>query len=182
MMIGNLFYGDYQQLIADDGAEISVAEAHGIMTGILCVDQTANFEQFQRELRESGIDGRGLNGRALDCMSTLFDDIRQKFDEGGFEFEPCLPDDDYAFEERTRALSDWCQGFLLGLGHADVKISWPGQCKEIIGDLIAISDVDPDSEEEDEEESLMELTEYVRVGVELIRVELQALHDPRKVH
>ncbi|MGH8499321.1 MAG: UPF0149 family protein, partial [Methylococcales bacterium] len=74
--------------------------------------------------------------------------------------------------------------FLYGLGRAGVKISWPDPCKEIICDFIAISDVDPDSDEEDDndEDSLMELIEYIRVGVELIRIELQSLDNPRKVH
>jgi uncharacterized protein len=181
-MAGSLLYEDYQQIIDEDGAEFSVAEAHGLMTGMLCVDQSASFDQWENEMRSTGILADYFNREALDCMTALFEGTRNKFADGGFEFSPCLPDDDYTIAERARALSEWCQGFLQGLGHANVKRFGPGQCTEVISDLIAISDVDPNSNDEDDEDSLMELIEYVRVGVELIRIELQAMYDPRKVH
>ncbi|MGH8557314.1 MAG: UPF0149 family protein [Methylococcales bacterium] len=183
-MIGDLFYQDYQQNFDDEGAEFLVAEAHGIMTGMLCVDQSLSFQAWENELRSARIFADDFYGRALECMIALFNDTRDKFEEGGFEFSPCLPDDEYPISKRTQALSEWCGGFLYGLGRAGVKISWPDPCKEIICDFIAISDVDPDSDEEDDndEDSLMELIEYIRVGVELIRIELQSLDNPRKVH
>lgn len=170
-------------MIHDAGAKFSLAEAHGIMTGMLCVDQSIGFEQWQHEIQLSALCDQNFAELVANCLARLFDETRDSFTDTGFEFEPCLPDDEIPCKDRTLALSEWCQGFLHGLGHANVKNQWPGQCKEIIGDFIAISDVDLEEEEEDDdEESLVELIEYVRVGVELIRIELLPMAIPKTLH
>lgn len=181
-MIDNLRYEDYQQMIGGGGAEFSVAEGHGIMTGMLCIDESISFDRWQNEIQRSQILNRRFDGQALKYMVSLFDRTGEMFAAGGFEFSPCLPDDESQVAERADALSKWCQGFLYGLGHANVKMSWPGECNEIINDLIAISRLDPDSDDGDDEISLVELIEYVRVAVELIRADLQVMYDQQKMH
>jgi uncharacterized protein len=180
-MTDHASYENCQLMIDDAGAECSVAEAHGIMTGMLCVDQWLAFEQWQNEMKITELFADDLEGPALGCMTNLFDNTRANFADGDFEFSPCLPDDEIPLGQRAQALSEWCQGFLHGLGRADVSKSWPGQCNEVIRDLIAISEVDSEAAEDDED-SLMELVEYVRVGVELIRIELQQIYDAQKIH
>lgn len=181
-MIDNLLYEHCQKFLDDYDAEVSIAEAHGIMTGLLCIDESISFDQWQSEMQRTQMLNQCFEGEALECMVSLFDGIHATFTGGNYEFSPFLPDDEFQLFERAQALSEWCQGFLQGLGHADIKMSWPGNCREIIDDLIAISQLDPDSNEDDDEASFMELTEYVRVGVELIRVDLQAMYDQKKMH
>lgn len=181
-MSGNIAYEDYQQMIDNDGGGISVAEVHGLMTGMLCMDPSASFGKWRSEMKTLGILAGQGKPEALECLIPLFDGTRDRFAADEFEFTPCLPDDEYPIDERVGALGEWCQGFLIGLGEAKANLSWPGQCHEIITDLIAISNVDPDSNRDDDENSLMELIEYVRVGVELIRMELRAAPDLRKIH
>ncbi len=181
-MMDHAYYEDCQMMIDDAGAECSVAEAHGIMTAMLCVDQWVPFAQWQDEMTITALFAADLNGPALGCMTTLFDTTRAQFAEDEFEFSLCLPDDEIPLGPRAQALSEWCQGFLHGLDHAGGKKFWPGQCDEIIRDLIAISEVDSATDEDDDEDSLMELIEYVRVGVALIRIELQQLCDAQRIH
>ncbi|MGR9107320.1 MAG: UPF0149 family protein [Gammaproteobacteria bacterium] len=181
-MVGNFFYAECQQGFDNEGSGFSLAEAHGIMTAMLCVDESIQFEQWQSEMTGSGMPADAFDGRFLESLMDLFENTRATFVDDGFEFSPCLPEAEVPVGERARALGEWCQGFLHGLGHADIRASWPGQCREIIADLIAITRVDPDSDGEDDEESLMELTEYVRVAVELIRIDLKALYDPEKIN
>jgi uncharacterized protein YgfB (UPF0149 family) len=171
-MTSGLPYDDYQLIIENSGTECSIAEAHGVMTGMLCVDQSVSFFGWQNELNSSRILTGEFDVQGVEHLVALFDSTRDLMAAGGFGFSPCLPDDDVDISDRVRVLSEWCQGFLHGLGSADVEMSWPGECKEIIKDFIAISQVDSDSDSEDDEASLMELVEYVRVGVELIRTEL----------
>ncbi len=173
-MTSGLSYDDYQLIIENSGAECSIAEAHGIMTGMLCVDQSVSFFCWQNELNSSRILTGEFDAQGVEHLAALFDNTRDLMAAGGFGFSPCLPCDDVSISDRVFVLSEWCEGFLHGLGSADVEMSWPGECKEIINDFIAISQVDSDSDSdsEDDETSLMELIEYVRVGVELVRTEL----------
>ena len=77
---------------------------------------------------------------------------------------------------RADALSLWCQGFLYGLGSGTT--SDPGQVSleagEIIRDLTEITHVgvEADEETEENEAAFAEVVEFVRVGVQLLFVEL----------
>ena len=91
------------------------------------------------------------------------------------DFAPLLPDDDEPIGERTEALSQWVQGFLYGLGsgvtgdHARVS----PEAGEIVRDFIEIAhggEAVDDSEES--EMAFAEVVEFVRVGVQLLFVEL----------
>lgn len=108
---------------------------------------------------------RGLLGR-------LFEDTREQLNDFGFGFQPLLPDDDQPLNERANALADWCRGFLLGFGYAGQESQTPGACAEILRDFAEISRLDPDASGEAAEVAYAELTEYVRVGVQLVRGEL----------
>jgi uncharacterized protein YgfB (UPF0149 family) len=92
------------------------------------------------------------------------------------DFEPLLPDDESPLALRADALSQWCQGFLYGLGSGTTGD--PGQVSaeagEIIRDFTDITHVGVDSDEENEENEVAfsEVVEFVRVGVQLLFVEL----------
>ena len=66
-----------------------------------------------------------------------------------------LPSDDETLEERTMALSQWCSGFLAGVGSSgdDVLETLSDDGKEALKDLqqVSLADVtDTDQSEEDE--------------------------------
>jgi uncharacterized protein YgfB (UPF0149 family) len=92
------------------------------------------------------------------------------------DFAPLLPDDDTPLRERADALSLWCQGFLYGLGSGTTpdpgKVS--SEAGEIIRDLTEITHVGVEADEENEENeaAFAEVVEFVRVGVQLLFVEL----------
>jgi uncharacterized protein YgfB (UPF0149 family) len=92
------------------------------------------------------------------------------------DFEPLLPDDESPLTLRADALSQWCQGFLYGLGSGttpdpeNVSI----EAGEIIRDFTEITHVGVDANEENEENEVAyaEVVEFVRVGVQLLFAEL----------
>jgi uncharacterized protein YgfB (UPF0149 family) len=92
------------------------------------------------------------------------------------DFAPLLPDDEASLSERADALSLWCQGFLYGLGSGTTpdpgKVS--AEAGEIIRDLTEITHVGVEAGEENEENeaAFAEVVEFVRVGVQLLFVEL----------
>ncbi|KRE89870.1 hypothetical protein ASG87_02660 [Frateuria sp. Soil773] len=89
-------------------------------------------------------------------------------------FEPLLPADDRPLSERADALVDWCRGFLggFGLAGADAHAKLSDEAQEILRDLgtIAASSFDFGNENEDED-ALIEVHEFVRVGAMLLFTE-----------
>lgn len=114
-----------------------------------------------------------LDRLARQCESELADP------ELGFE--PLLPEDDRPLTERAEAMVDWCRGFLGGFGlagtAAHARLS--DEAQEILRDVatIAASSFDFGDEDEDED-ALIEVQEFVRVGVMLLHTECTAHGAP----
>jgi len=94
-------------------------------------------------------------------------------------FEPLLPEDDRPLAERAEAMVDWCRGFLGGFGLAGTPAhaQLSDEAQEILRDFgnIAGSSFDFGNEDEDED-ALIEVQEFVRVGAMLLHTECAA-HD-----
>lgn len=89
-------------------------------------------------------------------------------------FEPMLPADDRPLAERAEATVEWCRGFLGGFGLAgsEAHANLSEEAQEILRDLatIAASNLDFGGEEDDED-ALIELHEFIRVGAMLLHTE-----------
>ncbi len=96
-------------------------------------------------------------------------------------FEPLLPADDRPLPERAEALVEWCRGFLggFGLAGAEAHGKLSDEAEEILRDLgtIAASSFDFGEEGEDED-ALIEVHEFVRVGAMLLFAECAGRHKP----
>lgn len=146
---------------------------------MLCMDGAAACGDWLDYLR--GSDENDLSGTDQAILERLFEATRLQLDEFDFSFDLLLPEDEAALIERAAALSAWCEGFLLGLGYGSKDAEWPGECTEILRDLVEISALDPEASGEADEEAYSELAEYVRVGAQVIRSELQT-QTPGRVH
>ena len=152
-------------------AGINASELHGSLTGYLCAGGRARAEGWTDAL-------------ALDLGASAGDDVftelhrycRSQIDDVDLGFEPLLPNDDVSLKLRAEALVDWCRGFLGGIGLAGGSSLGAGLSEdagEIIRDFstIAASHFDYSDTEEDER-ALVEVLEFVRVGVLLLYSEL----------
>lgn len=84
-----------------------------------------------------------------------------------------LPTDDAALSDRATALGQWCQGFVTGFGLNAGGKDLSDEAKEVLQDLVAISQVQEALEEsEDGESDYMEVMEYLRVAPLLLFSEL----------
>lgn len=99
-----------------------------------------------------------------------------------------LPDDGASLTERTDALCQWCQGFLVGLASGGVTNfdNLPGSVPEFVKDVLTISQAtavgdEGGSGDEEDETAFAELVEYLRVGTQLVYDELAALTPARTV-
>ncbi|MET0094287.1 MAG: UPF0149 family protein, partial [Sedimenticola sp.] len=77
---------------------------------------------------------------------------------------------------RARGVSEWCEGFLYGMGVAgvDPEVRLSGETREALNDLIEITrmDVDVLEDDEEDEDALVEVGEFLWVAAMLVHEEL----------
>ena len=156
------------------GTEAS--ELHGSLCGYLAgggvLGKVALLSALQLDgeaTHPSADDQALLDKLARQCESELADP------ELGFE--PLLPADDRPLTERAEAMVDWCRGFLGGFGLAGTSAhaQLSEEAQEVLRDLgtIAASSFDFGNEDEDED-ALIEVQEFVRIGAMLLHTECTA--------
>ena len=159
------------------------AELHGTLTGLLCADTEAPAEVWQQHLFPQDNTGDLLAEEAMATLTALYAATQGELNDPNFEFELLLPDDDTPLDDRVYSLSEWCQGFLLGLSLGGITdfAPLPQDAREIAQDLTEIArasnSYNLEGGEEDEN-AYAELVEYLRVGVLLINEELQPSQAP----
>jgi uncharacterized protein YgfB (UPF0149 family) len=162
-------YAALSAALADAGFTQSAAEYHGALCGLLCIREPAKVDAL------AILDGAddAANGAAL---TALRDATARALADTDGDVRLVLPPDDAVLGARAMALGEWCEGFLFGLasdGRLDLKRAAP-EVREVIEDLAQFTraSFDDGSDEEIEEEAYAELVEYVRVGVQLLFMEL----------
>ncbi|MGJ0484118.1 MAG: UPF0149 family protein [Methylomicrobium sp.] len=147
----------------------SVAEAHGLAAGMLCINGQTPSSVWIKQLFDEGIEISEEQSRLL---ARLFEGTKASLANEDYDFEPFLPSDDAPLNEKIMALIDWCQGFLFGIGALYQSGEQSGQTREILHDIAEFTRLDPDAEGEEDEVAFMEITEYLRTAVLLLRAEL----------
>jgi uncharacterized protein YgfB (UPF0149 family) len=167
-------YDEFERVLRDARALPEPAEAHGTLAGALCSSRDYGLMEWLREiLPEDSPEDEALQSSVL---QNVYNSMVRTLVGSDADFEPLLPDDDSPLALRADALSQWCQGFLYGLGSGTT--SDPGQVSteagEIIRDITEITHVgvDADDETEENEVAFAEVVEFVRVGVQLLFAEL----------
>ena len=139
----------------------SPSELHGILTGIVCVTQAPNLEEWQAIL--DSLQVPELSAEALQLLTDEAEDIAASLHDDELDYLPMLPDDQHLLGERVDALADWCAGVVLGFGLASGHIR--GDEAEWIEHLQDVASVEFEAEDDDEEGELSynELYEFVRL-------------------
>jgi uncharacterized protein len=171
-------YTRIQQLLSREHSVTDAAEAHGTLAGCLCGASGYRFEDWLREILPEGRADRA----AREALQELFGSTAATLIQPDMEFDLLLPDDTESLALRTQALSEWCQGFLYGLGAGSIPDAseLPGEVGEVVRDFIEITraDVDDGQDAEANENAYAELVEFVRVGVQLLFEELAVARAP----
>lgn len=170
-------YLELEQALSGPTVTLEVAEAHGALCGALCATAGYGVEDWIQEVLPDG----AVSLRLRNLLGGVYARTREELAGPMFDFAPLLPDDETALEERVAALSDWCGGFLYGLGIG--RVAGPdqltGEVGEIVKDFSEISraEIAPPDGEEANETAYAELVEYVRAGALLVYEELGAVRD-----
>lgn len=164
-----MIYQTIEQVLRDKGADVSAAEAHGMATGMLCVDARADQTNWLAELfgNESS-EGDGI-------LVELFEQTRALLTDDDYTFDLLLPDSgEDGLEIEIEAVRDWCQGFLYGIGYSRSSSNWSGDTGEILKDIVEITKIEipaVDEVTDEDHAAFVEIQEYLRVAVQLIRSE-----------
>lgn len=119
-------------------------------------------------------------GSPLDLMREA---TAAQLADRSFEFELMLPDADASLAERSGALFDWCRGFVgaFGLAAGEAR-GLSDESREALADLAKLATAEPqDDGDEEDEEALVEIEEFVRVAALLLHGDcvLAAAHRQR---
>jgi len=145
--------------------QLSAAELHGMATGMLCGNANARSADWLAEV----LVGAVLPDDRRQLLERLFEESRRLLAGDDFEFDLLLPDDETDLEERVTALKSWCQGFLYGVGMAAKEQGLDPEMREIIHDIGEFTKLDSEAEGEEDEQAYMEITEYLRAAVLMVR-------------
>ena len=154
-------WSDWNQNFDEIEEISSPSELHGLLTGIVCVTEAPNREEWLQIL--STLDVPTLDENAVNMLAEEAEDIAHSLSEDELDYLPMLPDDSHTLSERVQALADWCAGVVLGFGLASGRIR--AEEEELIESLQDVASVEFDEDDNDEEgeESYQELYEFVRL-------------------
>lgn len=156
---------------------MTAAEMHGLISGMVCGGSNdSGWIVLLHDLTNEGI---AFSQTLAAPVKQLYDRAKQALEDDGFSFKMLLPDDEAPLFERVDALSGWVNHFLLGLGVMQPKLDRvKDEVGEAIDDLRNIGQLgyDEDEDQEELEQSLEEVSEYVRMAAMLCHSEFSPLN------
>lgn len=168
-----------EDTLCEASATMGAAECDGALYGSLISAGEASRENWLSEvLGANGFGGAGIE-RCWRMLEESWQAAAELIESESYNFTPLLPLDDEPLSARTRALGEWCGGFLfgLGIGGVDDFHHFSAEAQEVIGDLSEITRIEATPGGDDSAEAAFaELTEYVRVGVQILLEEIRSQH------
>ena len=160
------------------------SELHGALCGRLAAGSRLEDQDWLAMVCEH----MGLPESATDeaddlsvFMNDAYEQALAFLKSADMSFHPLLPDDDYALDQRLEALVAWVRGFLEGmaLSAGESLGEAPDEIRELIADMVAISQVsEEEASDHESEQQLLEITEYIRLGALAVFTEFNPLEKP----
>ncbi len=175
MSIQNTF-PSYQSLtvaLNQQAVALTAAEMHGLISGLLCGgNRDASWQTLVFDLTNEGI---AFPQALSQPLQQLHEITRDTLEDDEFMFQLMMPEGEtVSVFDRADALAGWVNHFLLGLGMMQPKLAQvKDEVGEAIDDLRNIAQLGYDEGEDQEEleQSLEEVVEYVRVAALLCHTE-----------
>lgn len=171
---------NYSELIqAADELEcnVSLSESHGVLAGLACGEAAPGFDRWYDEMFVMPEEDDALGQRLRRSLHELYGHTLAALASEDLSFNPLLPAEDSTLSERADALADWCRGFSYALSLSALQPSriLSDEARELLNDVgaIAAAGHSADDDDDEAEDALVELEEYVRVGVMLVYEEMQ---------
>ncbi len=179
-------FDEVADALAPLGQADAAAEYHGALCGALCVLPPQEIDLLRLIETADGLPAGAAQARPV--LERLREETLEALSDEAMRFQPLLPGDEAALVPRVNALTTWCQGFLFGLASKpglDLK-RCSDELREVVRDLTELTHaaVGDETDAEIEETAYTELVEYVRVGAQLVFMELhpRPTLDPSASH
>lgn len=175
-------FPDYNQLagqLLEKQVESPPAEIQGLVSGVLVLPDGASVDWLDLILSAQGEQPDDLGSDLSQALLDMFRETQQQLSGENFNYDLYLPAPDQGIESRVRAIAAWCRGFLLGISATGLSVENTGDVvREILSDVVELSSVETGDEDDAEaEHALMEIEEYLRAAVQLLKEELNPVSD-----
>lgn len=151
-------FAKWQEHLASAAVPIGAAEAHGVVTGLVCGGVESD------EIAASVLGDPGNDPGFPLVLATIRKQIHQQLAERAFRFTLLLPTDDVPLVQRSHALTRWCAGFIAGFSRGVRQRDAHTDGAEFLADVVALADAAGTVGEAD----YAEIVEYLRVGVQIV--------------
>jgi len=171
------------------GSELSPSEVHGTLCGVLCGKKDITLHEWLllTLLADSHDAVQAVKDRdlLLDAISESFKPFFiatiSALADNNLNFHPLIADTEDA-AARLQGVSEWAQGFLMGLSLAGIKsfADYPEEVSEFVEAMSSISSA-ADYElagDDSDEQAITEFTEFMRMGVLFINEEINPMRIP----
>lgn len=166
-----LNYDELQKLLDDNQYLITAAELQGLLMGFYAAGLDLNDQSWKANLLKQLSTTEPMPASIENELNGINAELIEMISAHIFGLILLLPGDESSSVARAEALGYWCQGFLLGyMQVTENKEEKDEDVSDAISDLEEISNLDLDSvgSTEEDEKSLFELTEHIKVSAQLI--------------
>lgn len=165
-------YQELQHKLTTANASADASEVHGVICGVIASNQELPVYWFA-ELFDQAEEGDLLVADCRTEIEGLYANTTRQIEGTGLGMQLLLPDDENSLTTRAQAVSQWCQGFLYGVGLSGdaFEQQLSDEAREALEDIASFTrmDIDGIEESEEEEDALVEITEFIWVASMLIR-------------
>ncbi|MCW8886578.1 MAG: UPF0149 family protein [Motiliproteus sp.] len=163
-------FDDLASAILQVGGLGSPSELHGCLCGQLAAGGRQS-NQGWIDIASELLDVNDINETALyGLLLQLYAGSLGQLESDDFGFGLLLPDEEVAMSQRADALGLWCHGFLSGYAMAggELETGLSDDAQSALQDMVQVSQIDADQDDDGDEADFTEVYEYVRMSVLLV--------------
>lgn len=177
----SLKFSAVQHSISAENVTLHASELHGMISGMICAGYPYEQQDYIALVNDMFNNGAGFPASVKNLIDEVYGKVWQQLMDDSFGFQPLIPEDDEALEDRSIALSLWVQGFNLGFGIVQKQTStYSEEVQEVLRDFAEIANLSTEVDEDEENEmALFEIQEYVKVSALMIFSELGLLPEDK---
>ena len=172
-------HNELDALLKSCGSSWNAGQAHGLLCSRLSLAGAEGASRWIAQVLSDATVEAGQRGECEEMLDALCANTWQQLVERQSEFDLLLADDDDPASVRTEVMAQWCEGYLHGLvteKHSDdlKKRLTEEPLADIIKDMLEITraTVGDAADDNNIDNDLAELVEYLRVAVQLTYEEL----------
>lgn len=164
--MSELNYDSLSAVLMRNNLTADAAEMQGLLCGMLAGGMSLSDRDWQAAIADMFNAGEPLPDEVNQALDALFNQLGQQMLDSDFALALLLPDDNAPINDRGAALINFVQGFMTGFGlHQNDLSQCSDDVKEALEDFSEIVKMEESmTEDEESEQALFEVQEYVRIS------------------